>query len=100
MKTITSEDSSEPIIEITITKPGWILHEDGSVTEIQYNQQGTEIKGFTVAVNTHAGTNDGGSDPYQLRRLPIDDSSELHLLVAEACGGFDLLRRVGLDLSE
>lgn len=56
--------------------------------------------GFSAAVNTHAGTNDAASDPYQLRRLPIDDSSALHLLVAEACGGFDLLRRVGLDLSE
>jgi peptidoglycan/xylan/chitin deacetylase (PgdA/CDA1 family) len=54
--------------------------------------------GFTAAVNTHAGTNAAGG--FELRRLPIDDGAELPLLVAEACGGFDLLRRLGLDLSE
>jgi peptidoglycan/xylan/chitin deacetylase (PgdA/CDA1 family) len=56
--------------------------------------------GWPVAVNTHAGTNGPRSDPLQLRRIPIDDTSRLHVLVAEACGGFDLLRRIGLDLSE
>ena len=56
--------------------------------------------GFRWAVNTHAGTNDGRTDPTQLRRIPIDDGAELHMLVAEACGGFDLLRRFGIDLSE
>jgi peptidoglycan/xylan/chitin deacetylase (PgdA/CDA1 family) len=56
--------------------------------------------GVELAVNTHAGTNDARRDPLQLARIPIDDSAKLHLLVAEACGGFDLLRRVGLDLSE
>lgn len=54
--------------------------------------------GFSAAVNTHAGTNAGGG--FELKRLPIDDGADLALLVAEACGGFDLLRRVGLDLSE
>lgn len=53
--------------------------------------------GFTAAVNTHAGTNHAGG--FELARLPIDDGAELHLLVAEACGGFELLRRIGLDLS-
>ncbi len=56
--------------------------------------------GFAAAVNTHAGTNDGRTEPFELKRLPIDDRAELPLLVAEACGGFDLLRRFGLDLSE
>jgi peptidoglycan/xylan/chitin deacetylase (PgdA/CDA1 family) len=56
--------------------------------------------GFASAATTHAGTNDARTDPYELKRVMIDEDAELHLLVAEACGGFDLLRRVGLDLSE
>lgn len=56
--------------------------------------------GFRAAVNTHAGTNDEKSDPFQLKRVPFDDATPMHLLVAEACGGFDLMRRLGLDLSE
>jgi len=56
--------------------------------------------GWTVAVNTHAGTNEAGADPMQLARLPIDDGTPLHLIAAEACGGFQFLRRLGLDLSE
>ncbi len=56
--------------------------------------------GFTWGVNTHAGVNRADSSPMELLRLPIDDRSSLALLVAEACGGFELLRRFGLDLSE
>jgi peptidoglycan/xylan/chitin deacetylase (PgdA/CDA1 family) len=56
--------------------------------------------GFELAVNTHAGVNKADSDPFQLKRLPVDDSTPMHLLVAEACGGFELLRKFGLDLSE
>jgi peptidoglycan/xylan/chitin deacetylase (PgdA/CDA1 family) len=56
--------------------------------------------GFSLAVNTHAGTNGPQSATFELKRLPVDDSTPLHLLVAEACGGFDLARRFGLDLSE
>ena len=56
--------------------------------------------GVEIGVNTHAGTNDGSGDGLQLKRIPIDDDSKLHMLVAEACGGFDLLRKVGVDLSE
>lgn len=56
--------------------------------------------GFASAATTHAGTNDARTDPYELKRVMIDEDAELHLLAAEACGGFDLLRRVGLDLSE
>jgi hypothetical protein len=36
----------------------------------------------------------------ELRRIMIDEDARLHLIVAEACGGFELLRRAGLDLSE
>lgn len=64
------------------------------------SMRATRGVGFTHAVNTHAGTNGAESDALQLRRLPVDDSTQLHLLVAEACGGFDLLRRLGVDLSE
>jgi peptidoglycan/xylan/chitin deacetylase (PgdA/CDA1 family) len=56
--------------------------------------------GFRAAVTMHAGANLPGSDRLALRRLAIDDEARMHLLVAEACGGFELLRRVGLDLSE
>lgn len=59
-----------------------------------------EAEGFECAVNTHAGTVGPDSPRWELKRLPIDDHSKPHLLVAEACGGFDLLRRFGLDLSE
>jgi len=56
--------------------------------------------GFTHAVTTHAGTNDARSEPTALKRLMIDEDAKLHLLATEACGGFDLLRRLGLDWSE
>lgn len=56
--------------------------------------------GFRTAVTMHSGTNDGGSDSTRLARLAIADDVQLHLLVAEACGGFDLARKLGLNLSE
>ncbi|MEZ5977104.1 MAG: polysaccharide deacetylase family protein [Planctomycetota bacterium] len=56
--------------------------------------------GFELAVNTHAGTVRTDSDRFQLRRVPVDDRTPLHLLVAEACGGFDLARRLGVELGE
>lgn len=56
--------------------------------------------GFRSATTTHAGTNGRGGDPYRLKRVMIDENARLHLIVAEACGGFDFLRRFGLDLSE
>jgi len=62
--------------------------------------EATKAAGYRIAVNTHAGTVDRGAPPFELKRLPVDDNSRLHLLVAEACGGFDLLRRFGIDLSE
>ena len=56
--------------------------------------------GFQAAVTTHAGTNLPDADPMRLKRWMIDDDTKLHHLVAEACGGFQLLRRFGLELAE
>ncbi|MDF1798879.1 MAG: polysaccharide deacetylase family protein [Planctomycetota bacterium] len=56
--------------------------------------------GCALAVNTHAGTNTKDSAPYELRRIAVEESSPLHLLLAEASGGFLLLERLGLCLSE
>jgi peptidoglycan/xylan/chitin deacetylase (PgdA/CDA1 family) len=59
-----------------------------------------KASGFRCAVTMHAGTNRPKSERFALARVAIDDSAQLHLLVAEACGGFELLRKFGLDLSE
>ncbi|HUR29470.1 MAG TPA: polysaccharide deacetylase family protein [Planctomycetota bacterium] len=56
--------------------------------------------GFESAVTMHAGVNLPGSDPTRLKRLALADDARLHLLATEACGGFELLRKLGLDLSE
>ena len=63
------------------------------------SQRAVRIAGFDTACTMRAGVNLPRSDSMQYARLAIDDSAELHLLVAEACGGFELLRRFGLDLS-
>jgi len=55
---------------------------------------------FASAVTMHAGINGPRTDRFALRRLAIADDVRLHLLAAEACGGFELLRKVGIDLSE
>jgi peptidoglycan/xylan/chitin deacetylase (PgdA/CDA1 family) len=54
---------------------------------------------FKNAVTTTAGTNDPKTDPFKLKRIAIGEESQMHSIVAEVCGGFDLLRRFGLDLS-
>jgi peptidoglycan/xylan/chitin deacetylase (PgdA/CDA1 family) len=59
-----------------------------------------EKAGYACAVTTHAGTNGARTDRMRLKRLMIDEDAEPHLVVAEACGGFDLLRKLGLDWSE
>lgn len=56
--------------------------------------------GFEAAVTTHAGTNLAGQDPMRLKRWMVDDDTKLHHLVAEACGGFQLLRKLGIELAE
>jgi len=56
--------------------------------------------GFRSAATTHAGTNRRGGDPLELKRIMIDEDADLATIAAEACGGFDLLRKVGIDLSE
>lgn len=66
----------------------------------EHSKSAARAAGFRCAVTMHAGINDARTDRFALKRLAIDDSAKLHLLVAEACGGFELLRRIGLDLSE
>ena len=56
--------------------------------------------GFECAVTTHAGVNGPASDRMRLHRLTFDEDTQLHLLVAEACGGFELMRRFGINLSQ
>lgn len=53
--------------------------------------------GYTSSTTTHPGTNRPGADMARLKRVMIDEDARLDLLVAEACGGFDLLRRLGFQ---
>jgi peptidoglycan/xylan/chitin deacetylase (PgdA/CDA1 family) len=53
--------------------------------------------GYTSSTTTHPGTNRPGADMARLKRVMIDEDVRLELLVAEACGGFDLLRRLGFQ---
>ncbi len=62
--------------------------------------EAAKASGFRCAVTMHAGVNRRATERFALKRVAIDDSAQLHLLVAEACGGFELLRKFGLDLSE
>lgn len=64
------------------------------------NAAAVEEAGFESAVTTHAAANRRGDDRYRLGRWMIDEDTPIHLLVTEAAGGFDLLRRRGLDLVE
>ena len=56
--------------------------------------------GIELAVNTHAGTNTKEAPPLELRRVSVEENTPLHLVLAEASGGFLLLERLGLKLSE
>jgi peptidoglycan/xylan/chitin deacetylase (PgdA/CDA1 family) len=53
--------------------------------------------GYTSSTTTHPGTNRPGADMARLKRVMIDEDARLDLLVAEACGGFDLLRKLGFQ---
>ena len=66
----------------------------------EHSVEAVRAAGFESAVTTHAGTIDAKSDRMRLARLTFDETTSLPVLVAEACGGFDLLRRFGLDLSQ
>jgi peptidoglycan/xylan/chitin deacetylase (PgdA/CDA1 family) len=56
--------------------------------------------GCRYALNTHKGCNTGDSPALELRRVPIEQSTPLYMLHAEACGGFLLLEKLGIKLSE
>lgn len=56
--------------------------------------------GFDTAVSSHSGANEATAERHSLKRVCIDNEFRMHLLVAEVCGGFALLRRLGLDWSE
>jgi peptidoglycan/xylan/chitin deacetylase (PgdA/CDA1 family) len=64
------------------------------------SKRAVSAAGCRYAVNTHKGTNTASSDPLELRRVPIEESTPLYMLHAEACGGFLFLERFGLKLSE
>jgi len=66
----------------------------------QRTQAAVRAAGCRLAVNTHSGTNTKDSQPLELRRVPVEEGTPLHLVLAEACGGFLLLERLGLRLSE
>jgi peptidoglycan/xylan/chitin deacetylase (PgdA/CDA1 family) len=63
-------------------------------------QDAVQVSGFANAATTHAGTNRASTNPYELKRIMIDEDADLVLIAAEACGGFDLLRKIGIDFSE
>lgn len=54
--------------------------------------------GFATATTTHAGVHHAGGDPYRIPRVMIDEDARLHRIAAEACGGYQLLRRFGIEL--
>ncbi|MEM8710111.1 MAG: polysaccharide deacetylase family protein [Planctomycetota bacterium] len=56
--------------------------------------------GYSYAVTTHAGVNRRGTPPYLLRRWPIHDGTKLHEVATEACGAFEWLRGLGVNLVE
>ncbi|HJO26990.1 MAG TPA: polysaccharide deacetylase family protein [Planctomycetota bacterium] len=56
--------------------------------------------GFLNAVTTHAGANLRGTEALALKRWALSPETRPHLIAAEACGGFECLRKLGLDLAE
>ncbi|MBL8858469.1 MAG: polysaccharide deacetylase family protein [Planctomycetes bacterium] len=55
--------------------------------------------GWKSAVTTNAGTNQRGGDVLRLKRIMIDEHADLAEIVTHVCGGFDVWRRVGVDLA-
>lgn len=64
------------------------------------NCQAVREVGYRAAVTTHSGVVRADSDRMRLPRWMLEESTPLWLLQAEAAGGFELLRRIGLDLVE
>lgn len=64
------------------------------------NCQAVREAGYRAAVTTHAGVVTADTDRLRLPRWMLEEETPLYLLQAEAAGGFELLRRLGLDLVE
>ncbi len=59
-----------------------------------------QAAGYSSAVTTHAGLNRPGTDRMQLRRWMLTEQTSLSELITELRGGFEWLRRIGVDLAE
>jgi len=66
----------------------------------RHSLEAVQAAGIELAVNTHAGTNTKDAPRLELRRVSVEEDTPLHLVLAEATGGFLLLERLGLKLSE
>ena len=64
------------------------------------NCQAVREAGYRAAVTTHSGVVRADTDRMRLPRWMLEEETPLYLLQAEAAGGFELLRRIGLDLIE
>ncbi len=64
------------------------------------NSEAVREAGYQAAVTTHSGVVRADTDRLRLPRWMLEESTPLYLLQAEAAGGFELLRRIGLDLVE
>jgi peptidoglycan/xylan/chitin deacetylase (PgdA/CDA1 family) len=91
----------EALVRELATEPVTFAYPFGRRWDFDATSRGAVVRaGFRTAVTMHAGTNQRGADATALHRLALSDDARLHLLVAEACGGFALARRLGLNLSE
>ncbi len=71
-------------------------HWDYRESEVQALRQA----GYRLAVTTHAGVVQSSSDPYRLPRIMVDETTPISHILCEACGAYDWLRRLGIDLTE
>ena len=56
--------------------------------------------GYRLAVTTHSGVVQTSSDPYRLPRVMVDEDTPIAHILCEACGGYQWLRRLGIELAE
>jgi len=63
-------------------------------------QEAARAAGFASATTTVGGTNGAPLERFGMRRVMISERTRLHRLATEACGGFDLLRRFGIEFGD